>query len=80
MNTIDMVALARVTGGSLSQPNQTIARPPGTIFNPRPDFPRPELPPTFPRPLPLPRPEPLPHFNPKFPPGSLDLPRRTDLA
>lgn len=41
--------------------------------------------PAWPRPLPLPappqpRPQPLPLPGPRFPPGSLDLPVRRDLA
>ena len=65
MRTIDSVTLAHVTGGNLS----SSTRPP--------QLPRPQLPPsTGPtRPQPL-----LPGFNPKYPPGSLDLPRRNDLA
>jgi hypothetical protein len=44
----------------------------------------PQRPPQLPRPqLPQPKPQQpleIPGFNPKYPPGSLDLPRRNDLA
>jgi hypothetical protein len=64
MSTIDSVTLAHVTGGNLSRP---------------PQLPRPQLPPST-GPRPQPKPLEIPGFNPKYPPGSLDLPRRNDLA
>jgi hypothetical protein len=69
MKNIDLVTLAHVTGGNLGSAHQT-QRPWTSPLLPRPTTPT----------LPKPRPLEIPGFHPKFPPGSLDLPRRNDLA
>jgi hypothetical protein len=65
MSTIDLATLVTVTGGSLSNQAQSA-------------WPRP-LPLPLPAP-PQPKPQPMPLPGPRFPPGSLDLPIRRDLA
>jgi hypothetical protein len=68
MTNIDLDVLVTVTGGTLaSTTNPSLLQPP-----------------RLPMPQPKPQPQPawptIPGADPRFPPGSLDLPRRNDLA